>query len=98
MNLKAPTAVMKNKVNKERLVEMKKKQKIQNEYQYEKEIEIAAMKQIPIAVNGREYQTYQPEAISSFLQEQPEDYMAGYLIDEKGTIVLIEYNKITENN
>ena len=98
MNLKAPTAVMKNKVNKERLVEMKKKQKIQNEYQYEKEIEIAAMKQIPIAVNGREYQTYHPEAISSFLQEQPEDYMAGYLIDEKGTIVLIEYNKITENN
>lgn len=75
---------------------MKKEQKTQYEYQYENEIEIAAMHQIPISVNGKKYQTYRPEAISSFLQEQPGDYMAGYLIDENGTIVLIEYNKITE--
>ena len=76
---------------------MGKEQKAEKKYQYENEIEIAAMHQIPIAVNGKKYQTYRPEAISSFLQEQPEDYMAGYLIDENGTIDLIEYNKISEN-
>lgn len=76
---------------------MKKEQKIKNEYQYENEIERAAMKQIPIIVNGKKYRTYKPEMISSFLQEQSEDYMAGYLMDENGKVVLIEYNKVKEN-
>ena len=73
---------------------MKEEQNIRSEYQYENEIERAAMNQIPIIVNGKEYHTYKPETIYSFLQEQSEDYMAGSLTDENGTIVLIEYNEV----
>lgn len=77
---------------------MKRERNTKSEYQYEYEIENAAMNQIPIIVDGKKYQNYKPEMISSFLQEQSEDYMAGYLIDENGSIVLIEYNKVQAND
>lgn len=77
---------------------MKKDLEIKNENSYIQEIEMAAKHQIPISVNGKKYHEYKPESISSFLKEETEDYMAGYVTNEDGKIILIEYDKISNSN